>query len=112
MNFLLLIMQLCTLVQGVKQTHGLVQIGNSQPTCKPFRTFKSKFIQECTSYATPKLIHITTPGFSDFYKKNLWVKWKINTKSVLQPIRLIIENIDIDCEAGYLQISEGDDKFW
>ena len=96
--------------RAFKQTHGLVASGKIQPQCEPYRTFKSKFVQKCTSFATPKLIHLTTPGFSDFYKGNIWVVWTITTKSILAPIRLVIEVLDIDCETGYLQISEGNDK--
>ena len=88
----------------------MVASGKVQPQCDPFRTFKSKFVQKCNSFATPKLVHLTTPGFSDFYKGNIWVVWTITTKSILAPIRLVIEALDIECESGYLQISEGNDK--
>lgn len=106
----MVVIELILSVASMKQTHGLVSTGKVAPVCEPFRTFKSKFIQDCTSFATPKLIHLTTPGFSDYYKGNIWVTWKIRTKSVLAPIRLVIEVVDLPCEAGYLQISEGEAK--
>jgi hypothetical protein len=105
----LLIFYLANLTNGMRQTHGLIATG-PQPQCEPFTTFKLKFVQKCTSFATSKSTILSTPGFSDFYKGNIWVGWTIKTKSILTPIMIVLESIEIDCDDGYLQISEGNNR--
>ena len=84
--------------------------GDTKPKCTK-KNFKGRMIETCSAQAPAQLQHLTTAGFPTFTKGKLMSSYTFLTGSDPgSAIRFIIEVIDIDCEAGFGIISEGEDK--
>ena len=84
---------------------GLTVQGATKSKCKR-KTFKGRYLENCSLSVPDTMQHITTDGFPSYYTSRMTSTYTLNPTKGMH-VRLIFEVVDIDCKSGFMLIKEG-----